>query len=154
MEKMVKPSHTPEVPSPDQQQFGEPAGRSKIYAFLAALVGLFIIAGMIVAIIAMVQSPQQTETIRDIVIIFMAAESLVIGVALIVLVIQIARLTAMLQQEVRPILESTEETINTLRGTSTFLSDKMVKPVMKATSTVAAVRRVLDLVNPSRSKQR
>jgi hypothetical protein len=102
----------------------------------------------------MVNNPDKTETIRDIVIIFMAVESLLIGLVLIVLITQLARLTAMLQNEVKPILDSTNETINTLRGTTTFLSDNLVEPVVKVNSFVAAFRRAIELVRFGISNRR
>jgi hypothetical protein len=100
----------------------------------------------------MVQNPAQTELLRDIVIILMALEFLLIGLALIVLIVQIARLTALLENEIRPILDSTNETLNTLRGTTTFLSDNLVQPVIKANSSFSAVRRAIDLLRFGRSR--
>lgn len=117
----------------------------------AVLLIILLVVGVILAVSAMVNNPVQTETIRDIVIIFMAVESLVIGLTLIVLIVQLARLTALLENEIRPILNSTTETVQTLRGTTTFLSNKLVKPVIKANSTVAAIRQALDLVGIGRS---
>jgi hypothetical protein len=66
--------------------------------------------------------------------------------ALIVLIIQLARLTALLQNEIRPILDSTNQTLNTLRGTTTFLSDNIAKPVVKLNSSVAALNRFIELI--------
>ena len=117
---------------------------------VVALVAL--IAALVLAVSAMVRNPQGTETIRDIVIIFVAAETLIIGVALILLLVQLARLTALLQNEIRPLLESTNETVASLRGTSEFLSQKMVAPVIKANSSVAAVRRAIGLFRAGRAR--
>ena len=111
-----------------------------------------LIAGISVAVAYMVQNPAQTELLRDIVIILMALEFLLIGLALIVLIVQIARLTALLENEIRPILDSTNETLNTLRGTTTFLSDNLVQPVIKANSSFSAVRRAIDLLRFGRSR--
>jgi ABC-type spermidine/putrescine transport system permease subunit II len=127
-------------------------GRQRALMIAGALVFLLILAGAVLAVVALARNPDTAETVRDIVIIFMAVESLVIGVALIVLIVQLARLTALLQDEVRPILDSTNETLNTLRGTTTFLSNNLVKPVIKANSSVAAVRRVLELIRPGRTR--
>ncbi len=113
---------------------------------------LALLAALVAAVGAMVRNPQGTETIRDIVIIFVAGETLLIGVALILLLVQLARLTALLQNEIRPLLESTNETVATLRGTSEFLSQKMVAPVIKANSSVAAVRRAIGLFRAGRAK--
>jgi hypothetical protein len=116
-----------------------------------ALAGIILVAILILvaigfAVASMIQAPAQTQTIRDIFIIFMAVESLIIGLSLIILIIQLARLTSLLQNEIRPILESTNETVSTLRGTTTFLSENLTQPVVKMSSSLAALRRILDLV--------
>ena len=118
----------------------------RLWSILGALFLLVLIAGVVLAIIAMVQNPATTENIRDIVIIFMAIESLLIGVALIVLVIQLARLTDLLVNEVKPILDSTNETLGTIRGTTRFLSENLVRPVVKVNSSFAALRRAAELL--------
>lgn len=128
------------------------SGKQRAVIIGAVFLVVLLVAGVILAVAAMVNNPVQTETIRDIVIIFMALESLIIGLTLIVLIVQLARLTALLENEIRPILNSTTETVQTLRGTTTFLSNKLVKPVIKANSTIAAVRQVLDIVGIGRSK--
>jgi hypothetical protein len=106
---------------------------------------LFILAGIVVAVIALTKHPAVATNVRDIFIIFMAFESLIIGAALVVLVIQIASLINLLQNEVKPILQSTSETVNTLRGTTEFLSENLVEPVIKLNSYLAGLRKFFDL---------
>ena len=77
------------------------------------------------------QGEDVTARVRDIFIIFMAFESLIIGVALVILIVQLALLTNLLQNEIKPIIDSTNETVNTVRGTATFLSDNLAEPVIK-----------------------
>jgi hypothetical protein len=124
--------------------------KNRVLAALGVLFVLVLIAGLVLAVISMVRNPAQTETIRDIVIIFMAVEALVIGLVLILLIVQIARLTDLMRNEIKPILDSTNETLGTLRGTTRFLSDNLVKPVVKVNSSMAAVRRALDMIRPDR----
>jgi uncharacterized membrane protein len=108
------------------------------------VVVLLIIAG----IVWLAYQPLDTTgRIRDIFIIFMALEFLVVGVALIVLMVQLATLINLLQNEVRPILTTTSETVNTLRGTAVFLSDNLVQPVMKLNEYLAGIKRLLDLLH-------
>ena len=128
-------------------------GSRGLVLVLVLLVALLIV-GLVFTVRALINRPDQTETLRDIVIIFLAFEMFVIGLVLILLMVQVARLTTMLQNEIKPILDSTNETISTLRGTSRFLRDKMIKPVIKANSSIAAFRRVVDLIIPGRSKSR
>lgn len=127
--------------------------KTRVLVAFAIILVLALIVGVVLAVISMVQNPAQTETIRDIVIIFMAVEALVIGLVLILLIVQIARLTDLLRNEVKPILDSTNETLGTLRGTTRFLSDNLVKPVVKVNSSMAAVRRALDMIRPQRSDE-
>jgi hypothetical protein len=108
----------------------------------AILVALVAVA----SVLAMLSHPVQTETIRDIVIVFAAVEGLIIGIALIVLILQLARLTALIQNEVKPILDSTNETLSTFRGTTVFLSDNLARPVIRAAGAVSAIRRVFELL--------
>ena len=79
----------------------------------------------------------------DIAIVVLALESIVIGVLLAILVIQVIRLVRMLRQEVLPILNSTRETVGTVRGTATFVSDHVIQPVVKASSYSAGVRQAV-----------
>jgi len=90
--------------------------------------------------------------IRDIAIILLAVESLVIGAVLIVLVLQIRGLTKMLEEEVQPILESTKETATTVRGTTVFLSNTFVKPLINAVGYASAANRVMSVL--ARGKRR
>jgi hypothetical protein len=89
---------------------------------------------------------EQVGRIRDIFIIVMALESLLIGVALIVLIVQVASLINLLQNEVRPILDATNETVNHLRGTAEFLGENVVEPVIKLNGYLAGMQRMLELL--------
>ena len=99
-----------------------------------------------VAIFFLLQPGTPTDRIRDIFIIVVALESLVIGVALIVLVLQLASLINLLQNEIRPILHATNETVNTLRGTAEFLGESVVEPVIKLNGYLAGLYRMLELM--------
>jgi len=111
---------------------------------IAGIVVLVAILG--VAIYFLLQPETPTDKIRDVFIIVVALETLVIGVALIVLVVQLASLINLLQNEVRPILNATSETVNTLRGTAEFLGENVVEPVIKLNGYLAAMKRMLELM--------
>ena len=139
-------------PTQDRVPGDAQADNRRMRTYLAIGVGVLVVVGVasVFAVLAMLRSPEQTETIRDIVIVFMAGEALVIGLALVLLIVQLARLTALLQNEIRPILASTQETLDTVRGTTAFLGNNLVDPVIKANSSLAAVRRAIDLLRPGR----
>ncbi len=82
-----------------------------------------------------------SATLRDIAIIVVAIESIFVFVLLGILVWQIWRLTKMVQTEIKPIIEDAQETLSTLKATTTFMSDNVVRPVAKASSQVIATRR-------------
>jgi len=124
--------------------------RMRMYVAIGVGVLVVFLVASAFAVIAMLRSPEQTQTIRDIVIVFMAGEALLIGLALVLLIVQLARLTALLQNEIRPILTSTQETLDTVRGTTAFLGNNLVDPVIKANSSLAAVRRAINLLRPGR----
>ena len=65
---------------------------------------------------------------------------------LVVLLIQLASLINLLQNEVKPILQATSETVNALRGTVDFLGESVVEPVIKLNGYMAGMQRVLELM--------
>jgi hypothetical protein len=83
-------------------------------------------------------------TARDIAIIVLAFESIVVGVLLAILVIQVMRLVRLLREEVMPILRSTQDTVSTVRGTTDFMADHLVQPVVKASSFAAGARQAIN----------
>jgi len=124
------------------------ARRRLIYISLGALV---IVAALIAAAVFLLQQPTDTTgKVRDVFIIFMALESLVIGAALVILIIQLSILINLLQNEIKPILNSTNETVNTLRGTAVFLSDNLAEPIMKLNEYMAGMKKLVDLFRMGR----
>jgi hypothetical protein len=123
--------------------------RSKVWLIIA---GIVLVIALIVggAVLLFNQKTEVTAQIRDVFIIFMALESLVLGVALVILIVQLAILINLLQNEIKPILNSTNETVSTLRGTATFLSDNLVEPVIKLNEYLAAFKRLVDIIRPRR----
>lgn len=73
-----------------------------------------------------------SATIRDIAIIVIAFQSIIIGVLLGVLIWQIWRLVKLVQTEIKPIIDDAQETVGTVRGTTTFLSHNLVEPVVQS----------------------
>ena len=119
----------------------------------AAIAGAIAVVVLIVALLSTAiyflmrpETPaENVGRIRDIFIIVVALESIVIGVALIVLIVQLASLINLVQNEVRPILNATNETVNALRGTAEFLGENVVDPVIKLNGYLAGLKRMLEL---------
>lgn len=79
--------------------------------------------------------------VRDIFIIALGIMSCLSGIVLILLLISIIRLINMLEFELKPILLKTNDTLGTIRGTTAFMSDNVMRPVTTASSYMAGVRR-------------
>lgn len=139
------PGPTPLTP---EQIASQKAREQQMNTIIAAIIAgvVVILIGLGFAVYALLQPGTPTDRIRDIFIIIVALETFVIGIALVVLLIQLASLINLLQNEVRPILQATNETINTLRGTAEFLGESVVEPVIKLNSYLASIQRVLELM--------
>ncbi len=83
---------------------------------------------------------------RDGAIILLAFETIVVGVFLLILIWEIRRLINMLNSEIKPILQSVDETTRTVRGTTTFVSDNLVTPVVRVSSFASGVAQALRII--------
>lgn len=109
---------------------------------------LVLIAGLVYLFVA---PATQTARIRDIFIILMAFMSVAIGLVLIILIIQFAELANLLKIEIKPVIDSANETVSNIRGTTEFLSKNMVDPVVKLNEYVAALRKLSELISLGRT---
>jgi hypothetical protein len=136
----------PATPTPEEIAVRQATLVRQRWIIAGVIAGVVILVALLVwAVVALSSNPAAAANVRDIFIIFMALESLLVGAALVVLIIQLASLINLLQNEVRPILKSTNETVNTLRGTSEFLSENLVEPVIKLNSYMAGLKKLFDL---------
>lgn len=143
-----------EVPTPDSQIPGAVSETENQRKFIITIIiiGVLLIAAITFSTYWLLSNADKTSTIRDIFIIFLGFEFLLIGIALIILIIQLSRLINLLQNEVKPILDSTNETVNTLRGTTAFLSNNLVEPVMKLNEYIAGFQRLLQISGLTKKK--
>jgi amino acid permease len=129
--------------------------KKKTIFIVIAVIMLLILAGMVFGIIALSRSgAENIETVRDIFIIVLAFESLLIGAALIILIIQLALLSNLIQNELSSILLSTKETVKTVKGTSKFISEKAIAPIVSAAGILAGGKKLFELVGFIREKKK
>lgn len=81
--------------------------------------------------------------VRDLLIILLTLEGILIGVALIVLVVQLAKLVNILQNEIQPIVDSAQEAVSTVKGTAEFMSKNVTTPAIKASGYLAGARALM-----------
>ena len=96
---------------------------------------------LVVIIVALVLAPEWLRVaLRDIAIIFMVLMgiiALLLGVALVTALIVVVFL---IKNKVIPLLEQLTGTVGRVRGTTEFVSDEVVQPIIQAAGTVARVR--------------
>lgn len=117
--------------------------------------GILLISGLMIWLfiwLARTGAPT-IEAIRDLFIIFLALESCLFGIVLIILLIMVIRLVNVIEFEIKPILNKTNDTIGTIRGTTLFVSDNVVKPVTKISAQASGFMRGLKVLfgNPRRN---
>ncbi len=143
-----QPSQTPET----ETELPPPSASPKKVMAILIFGGILILGAIIFSTYWMLTNAEKTPVIRDIFIIFMGFEFLLLGIALIILILQLARLINLIQNEIKPILDSTNETINTLKGTTAFLSDNLVEPVIKLNEYIAGFQRLLRISGLTKKK--
>jgi len=148
MDEPLTPASAPE-PTITSTSDIKPSGQNR--SWLIILIVVLVVALVAGGIFLLASAPEGTTArVRDIFIIVMALESLVLGVGLIVLILQIATLINLLQNEIKPILDSTNDTVNHLRGTTQFLSNNLVEPVIKLNEYMAGMKKFWDVFRPGK----
>jgi hypothetical protein len=144
---LPEPGDTPNAPKLTAEQ-----RRTTIIIILVALAIFLIIT---ISFVFLMRAPAfQVAQLRDVMIIFLALESALTGLVMVILMVQLARLINLLQNEIKPILESTNDTVNHLRGTTTFLGDNMVEPVIRLNEYLAGITKFLVLMGVTRKNRK
>lgn len=107
-------------------------------------IGIGVAVSIVVLLLVLgflLNNPTKTETLRDVAIIVLAFQSQVVLFLLAVLIYQLVVLIRLLRDDVRPMLSSTQETLNTVRGTATFVSERVTKPAIQTASYVSGISR-------------
>jgi len=148
-----------QLPAPTTTQSAIPAlsadeQRKRKLLIIGSLVVLVVIFILLVIASILAVQPQNrelTRSLRDVAIIFLAFLSIWIGVMLVILLYLVTMLTLFLRDEIKPLLESINETMNTVRGTAMFMSNNVVEPTIKVASTLSGVWRTLETLAGIRS---
>jgi hypothetical protein len=135
-------STPPALPAPESQESGFNLRRIVIIAaggLIGLIVVLFIVALLLSGLSDVEGAGEVVRLVRDLVIIFLAVEGVLIVLALAVLVLQLARLINLIQTEIKPILENTQETVKTAQGTVEFMSSNLTEPIVRASGFMAGM---------------
>jgi len=143
------PNGTAYLPESPNSEELEKRQRRIVIAIIAIAVVIMIV--LIASFVFLMQArASSVAQLRDVFIIFLALQSLLIGLVLVILMIQLATLINLLQNEIKPILDSTNETVSNLRGTTNFLSDNLVQPVIRLNEQMAGMMRFLAIMGLTR----
>lgn len=116
----------------------------QIAAGLGAIIGVFLLT-LIVAVIFGIATGDSEDVsaivaiIRDLFIILLAMQGMVVTLALVVLILQLAALINLFQNEVNPIVKNLQDTANTVKGTAEFLSENITAPVIETSAWVRGI---------------
>lgn len=129
----------------------EASGNAIPVTRIAAIVAvvLFVIVAVIVVVALLLSQGDVSSTasviqiIRDVFLIFLSLQGVMIILALTILIAQVARLINLLQNEVQPILKNTQETVKTASGTVRFVSENVTSPMVKIGGFLAGAGVVL-----------
>ena len=133
----------------ESPQQAVPGGkRARRWALPVLAAAMLVIASGAVAIAFV--SPAALSTLRDLLIVWIALAALLASVALVVLAQQLAQLARTLREEIKPMLEDVGDTISTVQGTARFLSENLAEPVIKVSTSIALLRRLLALFTAGR----
>ena len=134
----------------DARGMDEPAaesGRWKWWAALAILVLVLIVVGIAYGLYQLGGADQAPlERLRDIVIIFLAFQLLLVTIILAGIAAGLVFLIVVLKDQVIPLLHELTETARRLRGTTEFVTEEAVKPIVTAAGQIAKMRAMVRTV--------
>lgn len=145
-DKSIYPYESQSNPRPELSM--KPADkRPVIYGSIAAVVIILLFGGIAYFLFT---NPVATAIIRDIFIIFLGLGAFLIILLLIALVVitaylvlKVNDLVKLLDREIKPVLLKLQNTAGTVQGTTNFISEHAVKPVINTASTIAAAQSVV-----------
>ena len=106
-------------------------------------IGIAVLAVLILLSFAGMIALGIIEEVRDIIIILLAIESLVVGGVTLFLLYQVIMLLTLIREELIPLIQSAQDTVNSARGTTVYVSRKIVVPSVRAATTVARMRTMV-----------
>ncbi len=118
-----------------------------IAAIVLGVLTLLLIAAAVLLAFNAERAAPVVEIIRDVIVIVIALEFAVIGAALVVFLVQVARFINLMNNEVQPILGSAQDTVDALRGTAIFVNRHATRPIIDAAAALGGFSRVMKDTN-------
>lgn len=152
-ETPVEETLAPAEPTPAEEPSSVERNVWKTVGIIMAVLVVVVIASAV--FYGLATHPHFTAILRDVSIIVLALVTMITSIFLAILLFQLQSLIVLLRDEVQPILESMNETAGTVRGTTTFVSDAVVTPMIKVASFASAVTTTIKTLfgGPRRSSR-
>ncbi len=85
-----------------------------------------------------------SSSIRDVLLIVLAIESIFVGAFLLLMLWQLYQLIRLLRDEIIPLLNTTKDTVEHVKHTTTFVGQSVSAPLISAAGLVAGVRAMMN----------
>ncbi|MCY4070893.1 MAG: hypothetical protein OXG60_06310 [Chloroflexi bacterium] len=131
--------------APPPEESGSSSGRSisLIVKLSAALLILLILALLAFALVAALTAAETwapfVQIFRDVLIIIVVVEAVLIVTAFAILILQAAGFIIMLKTEIKPILDNARETTRLTKATAEFVSQNSVDPLIQIKSFISGL---------------
>lgn len=141
------PSPVPPVPQPFQPTppapssgGGLPISRGQL---IGIIVGFIVVVALGLLFLVWLQRVGALHVLRDILVIFLAFESILVLVLVGYILLQLQSVIQYLNGEVRPILNNVQESVGQVTATSNFVRESVAEPFIEARSTAAGVSQTM-----------
>ena len=119
----------------------EIGNREKIIIGLVIVLVFVVLCGSLYLLLTV---DNLAANVRDVLIIVLAFESIVIATAMIFMVWQLFQLIMLLRDEVVPLIHTTKDTVEQVKHTTTFIGQSVASPVVSANGFLAGTKAMLD----------
>jgi hypothetical protein len=119
------------------------AGLGALLLFILITVGLYILGG---------DDQSALERLRDIAIIFVVLTSIITVILLAAITVALILLFMQIKDRAIPILDETTGTINRIRGTTNFVTEEAIKPLVTVAGKYSRVRAMSRVVTGKQKK--
>jgi flagellar basal body-associated protein FliL len=138
----------------DDEQQAE-SGKWKWWALLAIIVVLLIVIGIAYGLYQLGGADQAPlERLRDIAVIFLIFQLLLVTIVLGGIAAGLVFLIMVLKDQIIPLLSELTETARRLRGTTEFMTEEAVKPIIRSAGQAAKLRAMMRTVTGADRKNR
>jgi hypothetical protein len=124
----------------------------KKWAIIGGIIGVIVLA-VIIALLYIGDSPYPiTHRLRDISIVFISLFAVIATLLLAAIVGAILWLVLTLRNRVIPLLETLTATLNRVKGTTEFVSEQAVQPIISVAGTMARMRAMTRTVTGGKKR--